>query len=317
MRQLRARTTLASLVIFGGIVAGAAPIYAQAIAPPDTTSSTPIRGSYVAPPTTTTTVPPRDVQAPTATTIPAIPTPPSLPPEIPKDIKNPCEEKAELCEIPPFPTFPPTPQPAPSLPPEGPPKDVTNPCQDDPELCEIPPFPTFPPTPAPAQPTLPDGYATNDASALRDGLRIYRDARHGAAISLLAAVHRALGQAAGVITTGGLKDDSIGVTCIDSDCMMDFANYCWDLGGAIAKGEGEGGYLCKFYEASASPDLDVTLAGAGTEADAGMTCQAIACGSFINWCDDMGGELESEHVGDGYHEVTCHLADETGAGESE
>jgi hypothetical protein len=250
MRQFTARTTLTSLVILGGIVVGAAPIDAQDIAPPDTTSTTPVRGSYVAPPTTTTTVPPRDVQAP-STTIPAVPTPPSLPPEVPKDIKNPCEEKPELCEIPPFPTFPPTPAPAPpSLPPDGP-KDVTNPCEDDPELCEIPPFPSIPPPqPAPARPTLPRNYAAVDAAALRDGLRIYRDARQVAAFRLLVVIRQVLGHGAGSITTGGLKGEPIGTTCMDSDCVGDFANYCWDLGGVVAGGEGEGGYLCKFYEES-------------------------------------------------------------------
>jgi hypothetical protein len=256
MRTFTARTTVLSLVMLGGIAAGAAPISAQDIAPPDTTSS--VRGSYVAPPTTTT-VPSRDVRAPTATTIPStppttapgLPTPPSLPPEVPKDIKNPCEEDPELCEIPPFPTFPPTPQPAPAPSTTIPPPTITIPesiCEKWPELCK-------PVEEAPARPTLPRDYAANDAAALRDGLRIHRQARQRA---------RAAGH--------DVPPQGLGVT-ITADAAL---------------------------------------------ADAGTTCQAIACGTFINWCEnDMGGEAVSEHVGGGYHEVTCHLADETGAGESE
>jgi hypothetical protein len=319
MRTFKARTTVLSLVMLGGIAAGAAPISAQDFAPPDTTSS--VRGSYVAPPTTTT-VPSSDVRAPTATTIPStpptsepgLPTPPSLPPEVPKDIKNPCEEDPELCEIPPFPTFPPTPQPAPAPSTTIPPPTITIPesiCEKWPELCK-------PVEEAPARPTLSRDYAANDAAALRDGLRIHRQTRQRAR-----AAGRNVPPPPGLSVTldhGSLEGTDAGMTCPDAECMFLFHDWCTDLGGQNATDPLDGGGFemnCDFPDMeSAAAALTITADAA--LADAGTTCQAIACGTFINWCEnDMGGEAVSEHVGGGYHEVTCHLADETGAGESE
>lgn len=193
MRTSKARTIATSLVFVGGIVVGAAPIAAQEMAPPDTTS-TQTRTPTVAAPSTT--LPPRQptVQAPTTTIVstppttsptttstPAIPsttattlpgavqapsdgqqTPPSLPPDTPPSLPEDICKEWDVCGPPP---------PMPSLPQ---PIEV----EDDPTIAA--PIMT---TAVPAR-----SFAANDASALRDGLQIYRALKLDAAIVKVAAL---------------------------------------------------------------------------------------------------------------------------------
>jgi hypothetical protein len=192
MRTSKARTIATSLVFVGGILVGAAPIAAQELAPPDTTSTqtrTPILAAPVTslpprqptvqaptttivstPPTTTTPTTTPAIPSTTATTLPGVvqapsdgqQTPPSLPPDTPPSLPEDICKEWDVCGPPP---------PMPSLP---------QPIEVEDDLTIAAPI---------AMASVPArSFAANDASALRDGLQIYRALKLDAAIVKVAAL---------------------------------------------------------------------------------------------------------------------------------